>query len=227
MANDSFDFYVGGIEHGILAVLKDVMRGYGVVDTALLAKKVKFYEGELDDTEFARDERSGARQATAHITPLLPAFLVGYGESTGDKKFPAEATLRGESVPLRFDCSFGVVACALDWDGRRGNMGARKMLSDSLDALAGMYFEVAVENEDDPVVLNVSPLLPSADSPRFIARLPELTAYAWSFETSILYDTPNRSTKRPISEIDLTIQSVDAPVPRIYLPGIHSRDERY
>lgn len=210
------DFILGGIEHGIVSVLKAVIQAYGIPD---FEKRAKLYEGELDELELARDERSGLRQAIARITPILPAFLVGYGESTGDKNFPVEATLRDESIPLKFDCSFGVVACALDWDGKRG-IGVRRMLSDSLDALAGRFFELATA-AGEIVTLNSSPLLPSADSPRFIARLPELTAYAWSFETSILYDTPDRTTSKTISEIDFTLESVNASAPRIYLPGIH------
>lgn len=216
------DLILGGIEHGMVAVLKEVIQAYGILD---FEKRVKLYEGELDELELARDERSGRRQAIARITPVLPAFLVGYGESPGDKSFPAEATLRDESIPLKFDCSFGVVACALDWDGKRG-IGVRRMLSDSLDALAGLFFQLETE-AGEIVTLNSSPLLPSADSPRIIDRLPELTAYAWSFEASILYDTPNRTRSRTISEIDFTLESVNNPRPRIYLPGIHSNDERF
>jgi Domain of unknown function (DUF1834) len=183
MSERDFNFYVGGIEDGMIAALTAIVGG----DDGY-AKEIATYAGELDAETL--------RAFIEELTPRMPLFLVAYG-SGEDKLNPPVAPVFDEPRLFRHECNFNVFVCSDDARGdmarRRGVgnvVGVYQMIADVQRALADLRFRVTVEGEDEPVLLNTEPLRP--DGINYIARLPELTAYAVRFATAFRYASPDR-----------------------------------
>lgn len=187
-----FDFHVGGIEDGIVQVLKE-----SVVAPNGYVKTVGTYGGELD-----AERLRGALDA---LLPQLPLILVSYGDGE-DAPNPAVPRVGGEPFIVEHRCTFSVICCSGDARGeqvrRRGTEaggGVYKMLADARRLLAGLLFR-KMEGEEN-VLLNAAPLLPSGVE--YVARLADLTAYAQHFDTSFSYMIPDRR-KAPVTGVSIT-----------------------
>lgn len=214
MANLDFEFYVGGIEDAILQLLEAEMKPLGVKEFAV-------YSGELDSENLKR--------SLSELAPRFPLVLVSYADGE-DKQLPPVSPVFGESIHFRHDCNFTVVCATNDARGtaaqRRGaltgtkKLGVYKMLAKVREILSGLQISIVPEGETETILLTYSPLVPLANE--FIARLPQITAYAVPFETYFKWSTKDRSTAgTPVSAVVLGVGSRNAPNrPDGNVPGI-------
>lgn len=207
-----FEFFVGGIEDAILQLLKDVMQPLGV-------KEFATYSGELDTEQL--------KKAISSLTPRFPLVMVSYAEGV-DTQMPSTSAVLGSPIHFRHDCTFLVVCASADARGdyaqRRGRLvgnkkvGCYKMLSKVRETLSGLRIKTVVENDD--VLLTNQPLMP--ESNEFIARLPNITAYAIPFQTYFNWSTKDRSRDgTAVTEVSVGVNSLNAPSePNNNLPGV-------
>ncbi len=208
-----FDFYVGGIEDAILALLETEMKPLGV-------KTFATYSGELDSDNLKR--------AIGALAPKFPLVMVSYTDGK-DINSPMESPVFGKPRVFKHECSFAVICAANDSRGenarRRGalvgtkRMGVYQMLSKVRDLLSDLQLKAIYEGQE--VLLTYKPLEPSATE--FIARIPEVTAYAEIFDTYFKWETRDRSQAGTnVTEFILDVDSLNAlDVPEEQnLPGV-------
>jgi len=221
----SFDFFVSGIEDGIIAALKSSLP---------YVKEITSYSGDMDS------ERT-VREALARMANRLPGIFVCYAAGS-DEPSPAVAPLVNTpnavsvgaaqsygqvvarySAPVvyRHDCSFVVIAVSGDVRGdqarRRGAGGVPglyAMIADIKNTLDGIQFSVDLPSDAGRVLLTGEPLRPEAAD--YLARLPEISAYAVWYGTWFRYATADRSTALPLVqevlvEVDNTWQKGQPP----------------
>jgi len=208
MAN-GFDFHIGGIEDGIVAALSQSL----LIANGGYMKVIQTYGGELDSDTI--------KSAISQLALSFPLMLVAYGDGK-DVRFPATPMVGRDAgfpiVPIsnpqpvlqavpqnyKHECSFSVICCSADARGelerRRGvtvsapgvsSPGVYKMLADVRDAISGLKFQ-ATDQESNVVLLNSDPMVPVGVE--FIARLPQMTAYAQHFLTAFQYSSRDRTT---------------------------------
>jgi hypothetical protein len=208
--NIPFDLRIAGIEDGILNELDTLKVG----QENGYAKTVASYAGELDAEQL--------RRALGELTPKLPMFLVSYGDGK-DTLNPATSSLPGEPRHYRHDCSFTVICCSGDARGdkarRRGvgdKVGVYKMIQDARWLLGGVRFFATIESQQ--VYLNAEPL--RYGDVEYLARLPELTAYAVHFDTWFRFSEQDRTT--PGTLVEELIVEVENTYPKgeTNLPGV-------
>lgn len=210
-----FDFIVGGIEDGIVALLRLL---YGARDDnpGGYLKEIATYGGELDEKQL--------KQAVDQLSPMFPLMLVAYGDGV-DKQMPPTSSAMGEPRVWQHDCTFTVMAVTDNARGeaeqRRGSVGdagVYRMLADIRSALAGVKFLSRVAGDSEQIVvmvpnkqlaagdvlLNLEPLRPSGVE--YIARLTGLTAYAQHFDTYFKWTEPDR--RAPGSQVEELILDV-------------------
>jgi phage gp37-like protein len=221
-----FEFYAGGIEDAILGALEAVLRPQGV-------RTFDTYSGELDSENL--------KQAIGVLSPTFPLILVNYTDGV-DKRDPATAPVFGRSLHFRHDCTFAVICVTNDARGenarRRGRsvqsrtIGAYTMIDKAREILSGLRLKKVVDTSDlevfgdtlflgEEVLLTADPLTPVANE--FIARIPNLTAYAVIFETCFKWSSPDRSSAGTnVSEFVLDVDSLNDPAePSDNLPGVN------
>lgn len=221
-----FEFYAGGIEDAILDALTVGMESTGV-------KTFQTYSGELDSESLKR--------ALGEIAPKFPLVMVSYTDGT-DTRMPSTAPVLGRSLHFRHDCTFAVICATNDARGenarRRGKLvgtrqtGAYTMISKVRELLSGLQIRKIIDETDiemygeslylgEEVLLTNQPLIPVANE--FIARLPNITAYAVIFETYFQWSSPDRSKPGiPVTEISVGLDSLnDAAKPKEILPGVN------
>lgn len=205
--NRDFDFVIGGIEDGIMAALDTAV---GVANEGYV-KAIASYGGELDGEQLKR--------ALGELQSRMPLLLVAYGDGD-DIEDPPTVPVAGEPRCFRHDCTFTVVCCSADARGdkarRRGGKGVYKMISDVREALGGLTLIADVEGEQ--IRLNDDPL--KYDGVEYLARLPDLTAYAVHFATYFRYSEPDRTEQGElVSEliftVDNTYQKGDSNLPGV------------
>lgn len=195
MIHIPFDIRIAGIEDGIIDVLEPLRKtgdsGY--------AHTIASYGGELDAEQL--------RKALRELTPKLPLFLVAYGDGN-DTLNPATNPPPGEPRHFRHDCTFTVICCSGDARGDKarrrgvaGKVGVYQMIEDARFKLGGLRFFAEVESTS--VYLNAEPLRCSGIE--YLARLPELTAYAVHFDTWFRFSEQDRTTPSVLVE-ELIIQ---------------------
>jgi phage gp37-like protein len=207
-----FDFIVGGIEDAILQVLENEMKPLGVREFAS-------YSGELDSENL--------RQAIAALAPRFPLVMVAYAQGV-DKQMPVTSPVFGEPIIFRHDCSFVVVCASADARGdkaqRRGapvknqTLGCYKMIAKVRELLTGL--QIKAVSEEAEVFLTHQPLMPTANE--FIARLPQITAYAVPFDTYFKWSSKNRKEAgTQVEELLVGVESLNASSGAIQqLPGV-------
>ncbi len=207
-----FDFYVGGIEDAILTLLESEMRSLGV-------KTFATYSGELDTENLKR--------ALGELSPKFPLVMVSYTDGR-DLQQPVTSPVFGLSRTFKHECSFAVICASNDARGdkarRRGKLiGARKfgvyqMLAKAREILSDLQLKIS--DGDTEELLTYQPLVPSATE--FIARIPEVTAYAQIFDTYFKWETRDRSVAGiPVSSFTLDVDSLNEPeIPANNLPGV-------
>lgn len=215
MIHRGFDFYVGGIEDGIIAAL-DMRIGLpgasglnspGAVEPEDgYLKTIGTYSGQLDADQL--------RKALAALTPRFPLMFVCYAEGD-DKQDPRTAAVMDEPRIYRHDCTFSVICCTQDARGdrarRRGTgsqPGIYKMIADAREILGGLKFQAVVTEGDttETLILNPEPLM--LDGVDYIARIPELTAYQVHFTTYIRFAEIDRRQQGPlVQELVFTVEN--------------------
>lgn len=215
-----FDEFVGGIEDGILAALEPLtVRAGGYLKT------LGYYSGELD----AETLRAFVRENS----PNFPLALVCYTDGE-DVYSPPIAPVGHQPRIIEHRCTFSIMACADDARGdkarRRGtstSVGVLRIISDVRAALAGLPLRASVTdpetNEVAEVLLTLDPLTLAGHE--FIARMPQLTAYAQHVTTRFKWQEPDRrAAATPVSELIVDVRPLP---PFSYrtpaLPGVQVR----
>lgn len=193
-----FEFHIGGIEDKAIEILTAGMPG---------VKNFFSYSGELD--------RDNVKKAISSLTTKFPLVLVSYTDGE-DKRIPATARAKGAPLHFRHDCSFAVICATSDARGekarRRGlptatqpKLGCYQMMSQVRTLLGGLWLETIDADSNETIPLTHEPLIPIANE--FIARLPNLTAYAVIFDTSFNYETlDRRAAGTPINNLTLNVE---------------------
>lgn len=192
-----FEFFVGGIEDGIIELLNNTY-GFREDNRNGYLKTIDTYGGELDDKVLA--------QYIEQLTPMFPLALVAYGDG-GDKLAPATSPAFEAPRRWRHDCTFSVICCDDNFRGereqRRGDNalpGVIQMLSDARDELAGRQLR------KDGTLLTLEPL--RLAGVEFIARLPQLTAYVQHFDTYFDWtEVDRRAAGTPVEELIFEVGS--------------------
>jgi phage gp37-like protein len=203
MSARDFEFFIGGIEDEILRILEAEMKPMGVMNFAA-------YAGELD--------AESVKKTISSITAKFPLILVAYTDGL-DKQDPPVSAIFGESRIYEHECCFAVICAANDPRGgdaqRRGalvgdkKIGTYKMLAKVRQVLSDL--QLTITDGGDEVLLNTTPLMPSAT--QVIARLPNMTAYAQIFDTEFIWQTEDRS------QAGTPVEAVIADVDLLPLPG--------
>lgn len=207
-----FNFYVGGIEDAMLALLETELKPLGV-------KTFATYSGELDSDNL--------KKAIGALSPKFPLVMVSYTDGK-DINLPGQAAVLGRPRTFQHECSFAVICAANDSRGdkarRRGAsvggkaVGVYQMLAKVRAILSDAQWNVVVD--DEKVLLNYKPLEPSATE--FIARVPDVTAYAQIFDTYFKWETlDRRQAGIPVVNLTLDVDRLNAPaIPENNLPGV-------
>lgn len=210
-----FNFHVSNLEKAILHLLENGDEEMSPAMPGMTGVKTfATYAGELD-----RETLILSLQALA---PKLPLVLVSYG-SGKDKQKTATGYLNNEPIENEHTCGFMVIVACNDLRGEKGRKTvAFQMIGEARQLLGGVQFEIEIEGEENPELLNHSPIMFAGVET--IGRLKDLTAYAVHFTTSFKEWTPDRRnvTVYPADEILLDIQPNDNPpsVIEFNLPGV-------
>lgn len=196
-----FEFYVGSIEDAILELLENEMKPLGV-------KTFATYSGELSDP-------AKVKEAIGALSPKFPLVLVSYADGV-DKQDPGLSPVFGESRVFRHDCTFVVICASADARGdfaqRRGKLvgskkiGCYSMLSKVREVLTDLQIEAVCNGEKE--LLTYAPLVPAGNE--FIARLPQITAYAVPFDTYFRWQSKDRrEAGTAVEEFILEVESLN------------------
>jgi len=208
-----FEFFVGGIEDGIIELLTNLLSVKA--DPPGYLKTVATYGGELDE--------STLKKFVDQLAPRFPLMLVCYGDGN-DRLLPATSPALGEPRIWQHNCTFTVIACTDDARGeqaqRRGalnNPGVYKMIGDARELLAGRRFRRALE--DEQILLTLEPLRPAGVE--YLARIPLMTAYAQHFDTYFKWTEPDRrSAPRFVDNLIFEVSPLNSEVGPGELPGV-------
>lgn len=209
-SNREFDFHLGGIEDGIIQVLTSLRVPTGYIKT------IETYGGELDAKQL--------REALDALQGAMPLALVSYADGD-DVPSPATSPTHGESFVVQHRCTFSVICCSDDARGERARRrgtnaqtkGVYAMLADARRLLSGLKFQK--QDGEETVLLNTLPLTPAGVS--YIARIPELTAYAQHFDTTFSYRTPDRHVVVPGESVEVGVAPAEGSRPRSHqVPGV-------
>ncbi len=197
----NFDFHIGGIEDALLELLEEEMEPMGV-------KTFASYSGELDSDNLKR--------ALGALTPQFPLVMVSYADGK-DIQDPRTPKVLGKSLHFRHECAFAVICASNDARGesarRRGarvrnrKIGTYAMISKVREILGGLKLNAMIDG--DIVDLAIDPLMPSGVE--YIARIPNVTAYAVTFDTYFRFETADRSKPgRAVSEFTISLDAAEA-----------------
>lgn len=201
-----FDFYAGGIEDAIIALLKQQMPEVKMIET---------YSGQLDDA-------ASLKEAIASKARQFPLIMVSYADGE-DIPTPATSGVMGKPLHFRHDCTFVVICVSNDARGsetqRRGHLGCYKLVAKVREHLTGRRFAKSVEGVKHNLTAQVLKPL----SNEFVARLPSMTAYAVPFTTSFDWSSPDRQEAgRAVTEVVIATDSTGETIVQMpeNLPGV-------
>lgn len=211
----AFEFHVGGLEDAILDLLKEKL--VGVVKTFAL------YSGELDS--------ANVKTALGALTPKFPLILVSYAEGD-DQPDPPTGIIKGAPLHFRHECSFAVICATNDarseTSRRRGPVtpanewpGVYQLIDGVREALGGIQFASVNDATGETILLNDRPFIPLGVE--FVARLPNITAYAAIFDTNFRYTTPDRRAVAgpSVSRLNLDVTAQHGGLLAANLPGVN------
>ena len=223
-----FDEVVGGIEDGIVALLKHLYARPDHPDGYL--NEIASYAGELDEKKL--------KEAIDRLSPMYPLVLVAYGEGA-DVENPATAAVLGERRIWQHNCTFSVIAVTANARGeteqRRGSVGdvgVYTMIADVRSALTGVRFAKRGDDQivlmtpnrplpDGDVLLNLEPFRPVGVF--HMARLEGLTAYAAQFETYFKWTEPDRrAANTPVEDLIFDVTTLNSASGPGQLPGVET-----
>lgn len=206
MPNLDFEFYVGGIEDGILEVLTEPMKA-----TPLKVKVLTTYDGQLESPE-------DLKKAVASQDLSYPFVMVGYAGGD-DVNSPATSTVFGARMHFRHECGFTVIVAD---DNSLGQKTRRRdkcypMISKVLETLTGL--RLVTEINDVKYTLNTQPFRPEGVMP--IRGIPDVTAYGIPFETAFSWSSPDRSEEGiDVTEIVVGVNALNNAGNRRVLPEL-------
>lgn len=211
MALQDFEFYIGGIEDGILAALDAPMTAIGVQTLAP-------YSGDL--------EAADLKKALASFATSFPRVMVSYTDGV-DSIDPGVSAVLGRSVHYRHDATFAVIVASNDARSetarRRGvagsQVGAYGMIAKVREVLTGLMLSRSVSGVIYPLTHTPLKLL----SVEYIMRLQDISAYAIIMETYFHWKSPNRqaggtAVSQLILGVDESLKDADSQIPN--LPGV-------
>lgn len=192
MAERDFDFYVGGIEDGILEVLQPMKQA------PLKVRELTTYSGELEDGK-------ALQAAIASEARIFPLVMVSYGGGQ-DTRSPATSAVLGKPLNYRHDCFFAVVCADNNPLGEktRRRSKAYQMLAAVRKELTGRRL-VTIDGAEK-VTLTHGVLEP--DGTEYVLKLANMTAYVAIFRTWFNWSSPDRTT--PGSDVAEIIVGVDS-----------------
>jgi hypothetical protein len=207
-----FGQIVGGIEDGMMAALEAAV---GVKSEGGYVKTIASYAGEMD--------RDTLKHAVDELTPRMPLLLIAYGDGK-DVEDPATVPIGGLPRFFRHDCTFTAICVSDDARGDKarrrgtaGGVGVYKMIADVRSVLGGKVFSVT--DDGDTIYLNQDPLQYSGVE--YLARLPDLTAYACHFDTWLRFSEPDRTQPgQLVQELTLSINPLNPETNETNLPGV-------
>lgn len=204
-----FDFFVGGIEDGMIELLWQELGA--AADPPGYLNQIAAYSGELDEGTLKR--------FVNELTPRFPLMLVTYGDGD-DKLMPATSPAYGEPRIFQHGCTFSVFCCSDDARGEADQRhGVYEMLADARKHLAGRQLRKL--NGADQVLLTLEPLRISGVE--YLARLPGLTAYVQHFDTYFKWTEPDRRVAgQPVDSLIFDVTPLNAPGAPGELPGVVS-----
>lgn len=202
-----FEFYLSGIEDGILELLRAKMPG---------VKSFETYSGELDNP----DALKAAMSSKARSYPLV---MTSYADGV-DVADPPTAAVLGRALHFRHDCTFVVIVVSTSARGENsrrrgegGTLGTHSMISQVRDALTGLRLSKMVEGEKK--LLTTEVLRPLSNE--FISNMPNITAYAIPFTTSFKWSSPDRSgTGTQVTEYIVGVDGDESAVLPPEKPGV-------
>jgi hypothetical protein len=209
----NFEYIISGIEDGIIAALDQAI---GNISNGGYINTIATYSGELD--------REQIKHAIGALTAKFPLLLVSYAEGE-DVLDPPTPAVKGKPRHYRHDCSFTVICCSDNARGekarRRGagtSAGVYRMISDVRTILGGL--RLWAQEGEEKFLLNHEPFR-YADV-EYVAKLPELTAYAVHFETYFRFSEPDRSEQGPlvselVFDVENTYQKGETNLPGVVL----------
>ncbi|HQZ81606.1 MAG TPA: DUF1834 family protein [Pyrinomonadaceae bacterium] len=179
MAERDFDFYVGGIEDGIIAALQ------GMKQPPCGVRELTTYSGELDDAK-------ALQSAIASEARVFPLVMVSYGGGH-DTRSPATPSVLGKPLSYRHDCFFAVICADNDPRGERSRRRSSVygMLSAVRRELTGRRLVTIDEDTDERVVLTHGVFEP--DGTEYVLKLANMTAYVAVFRTWFNWSSPDRT----------------------------------
>jgi hypothetical protein len=218
----SFDFYVTALEDGLLAALQH---------SCLWAKTVNTYAGELDEAAI----REGLARLVNKMPAILVTYGQGEDvqapgmaaiaanhpgilASTQARAGGAIAIANLKPRVFQHNCLFSAIIVSNDTRGelarRRaktetggvipGAIGLYQMMGEVKAAIDDLQFYVSDPNANGGMVrLNTQPFRPVAVD--YMAKLPDITAYAVHWETAFKYRTPDRTPQYPLVK-DLIVE---------------------
>jgi phage gp37-like protein len=211
----SFDQFIAGIEDGMIAALANVL---SVAADSGYVKTITSYGGELDS--------SNLREAIGALVPRFPALLISYAEGEDSLNPATQPVQAGEPRHYRHDCTFTVLCLDANARGEKqrrrgapGSVGLYRMIGDVKSVLGGLKFSVTIGEESK--ILNGEGLrYANVD---FIARVPEMTAYAVHFDTWFRYGEVDRTVEGPlVQELIFDVENT-FPKGESNLPGVSLR----
>lgn len=188
-----FNFYAGGLEDGILELLKTPLKAIGV-------KGFATYSGELDSPEAIKAAISGQ-------TIQFPLVMVAYagGDNAND---PRTSAVLGRSRTFRHDCSYGVIVVDNNPQGetKRRRSKVFQMLSVVWSEMTDRRLKTEVEGEE--ILLNVEPFSPAETI--VIPKLPNMTAICQVFDTAFRWKSVDRTEDGiPVSDVVVDVDSLN------------------
>lgn len=207
----AFNQFIEGIEDGIVAALSAKL--LVTADPPGSVKTIQSYGGQLDSTNL--------KEALNALTPRMPALFVSYAEGEDSLNPATQPVQPGEPRHYRHDCTFTVICLSADARGdqqrRRGAAGVYQLVGSVKTVLGGLKFSLTIGDETQ--TLNGEGLRYAGVD--YIARFPELTAYAVQFETWFRYSEPDRRVEGPlVEEVVFAVENTFEKGDGLNLPGV-------
>jgi phage gp37-like protein len=211
MAAKDFDFYAGGIEDGIIEILRPAM-----TPQPLGVRNLTTYSGELDPDNL--------KKAIASMPSVFPMVMVSYADGE-DSLFAKSSPVLGRPRVYRHECTFVVICADNNPQGERNRRRSKvySMIAAVRRELTDRRLKklVGEDVETEEVLLTTEPFEPIAND--YIMRMPDITAYAVVFKTAFNWESEDRTGDGiPVTDILVGAESLNEETENAgNLPGVH------
>jgi hypothetical protein len=196
MPDLDFDFYAGGIEDAIIAILSQAMKA-----APLNVRELTTYSGELDPDNL--------KKAIASRATMFPLVMISYADGE-DTRLPATSSVLGKPLHYRHDCSYAVICADNNPMGERTRRRSKVygMIAKVRKELTGRRLTTVVGEGEDAETIQLTHEVLEPVANEYIMRLPDITAYAVIFKTFFNWSSPDRTQAgTPVSELVLGVGS--------------------